>query len=235
MATDRAQSCTLGWVTDQNVCASLGAKLDQAHQALSQGDNAGARAQLGSFLTLLTGQHGPGLAVNDNAYWLLKVNAEFVLSRIPAKSQDSPAIHFSGGNAWVTVGTWTAAPELPSGNLTALGAAQLWLGLKNSDDIGTNFDVRVEAYKNGGLVAAGQTLCVQGVTRNEGLAKALAVAFAPFSAPSFNGTSDVLGLKVLTRIGTTGAGAACGGHSSAVGVRLYFDAVSRPAGFAVTF
>jgi len=48
-------------------------------------------------------------------------------------------------------------------------------------------------------------------------------------------TSPVLSLKALTRIGTTPAAAACGGHANAVGLRLHFDAVSRNAQFAATF
>ena len=152
-----------------------------------------------------------------------------------AKYQDSPALAFANGNPWVAVGTWTSPPGLGSGTLSALGAAQVWLGLKNSDDIGTNFDLRVEAYKNGTLVTAGQTLCVQGVTRNADLAKAVTVAFSPFTATTFDGVANVLSFKVLTRIGTTAAGATCGGHSNAVGLRLYFDAVSRAAQFAATF
>ncbi|HUL04112.1 MAG TPA: hypothetical protein VLV16_12885 [Gemmatimonadales bacterium] len=253
------------------MCTSLTTKLQQASQAASQGDSLGARAPLQSFTTELQSQHNSAgtLPVTDNAYWLLKGNAEFILGRLPpasgtaqtlyltgtgatanpptlsltatapttttAKYKDSPSITFNGGNAWAAVGTWTAAPGLSSGTLAALGAAQLWLGLKNSDDIGTNFDVRIEAYKNGALVAAGQTLCVQGLTLNASLAKTVTVAFAPFSATPFNGTTDVLSFKVLTRIGTTSTGASCGGHSNAVGVRVYFDAVSRAASFAATF
>jgi hypothetical protein len=48
----------------------------------------------------------------------------------------------------------------------SLGPAKLWIGLKNSDDQGTNFDLRAEVYRNGSLVAAGQTLCITGMTRN---------------------------------------------------------------------
>jgi FIMAH domain-containing protein len=263
--TDQMCSDVL-WITSASVCGSLRAKLQQASQSVTQGDNGGARAQLESFLTQLGAQRGPGLPVNDNAYWLLKVNAEFILNRIPpsvstlflhgsggtanpptlalstvtptattAKYQDSPAIKYSGGNPWVTVGTWTAPPGFGRGTLSALGAAQLWLGLKNSDDIGTNFDLRVEAYKNGILVAAGQTLCVQSVTRNPDVAKAVTVAFPAFAPTAFDGVTDALSLKVSTRIGTTAAGAACGGHANAVGLRLYFDAASRAAQFAATF
>lgn len=152
-----------------------------------------------------------------------------------AKSQASPGIKFAGGNPWTLVGAWTAAPELSTGTLLTLGDVHMWLGLKNSDDIGTTFDVRVEAYKNGTIVASGQTLCVRGLTRNPGLAKEVTAAFASFSGVLFNGTTDVLSLKVLARIGTNGAGGSCGGHGSAVGLLGYFDATSRAAKFDAAF
>jgi hypothetical protein len=150
-----------------------------------------------------------------------------------AKFKDSTAINFSGGNPWKEVGVWPAEPSLTSGSLTALGDLRVWLGLKNSDDQGTNFDLRVEVFKNGALVAAGETNCIQGVTRNPNLAKEVLVSFAPFTPVTFNG-ADELSLKVLTRIGSDGAGGFCGGHSNAVGMRLYFDSVSRPSRFSAT-
>lgn len=43
----------------------------------------------------------------------------------------------------------------------ASNSSTLWIGLKNSDDQGTQFDVRTELYKNGTtLLAGGQTLCI---------------------------------------------------------------------------
>ncbi len=268
VAVDLSQSCALGWIASQGVCSDLTAKLVQGRQTLGQGDNTGTRTNLQGFLTDLEAQHGPGLPVNDNAYWLLKVNVEFILRHLPtggataavfftgsggtanpptlslstaaptgttAKYKDSPAINFNGGNPWAQVGTWTAAPALSSGTLTTLGDAHVWVGLKNSDDIGTNFDLRVEAYKNGTPVASGDTRCVQGITRNANQAKEVAVVFAAFPATSFNGTTDVLTVKVLTRVGTNASGALCGGHSNAVGLRMYFDAVNRAAQFTTTF
>ncbi len=47
-----------------------------------------------------------------------------------------------------------------------------------------------------------------------------------------DGASDSLSLKVLTRIGTDGAGNFCGGHGNAVGLRLYFDSTDRLARFS---
>ncbi len=73
------------------------------------------------------------------------------------------------------------------------------------------------------------------MTRNAAQAKEVSVVFPAFSTVDFNGVTDVLTVKVSARVGTNGAGALCGGHSSAVGVRVYFDADSRAARFNVVF
>ncbi len=152
-----------------------------------------------------------------------------------ASYKDSPSLAFSGGNAWKEIGTWQAAPAVSGGTLTILGDAHVWLGLKNSDDIGTNFDVRIDVSRNGAVLSSGQALCVQGVARPATNAKEVVVSLAPFSATPFNGTSDVLAFKVLTRIGTNASGASCGGHVNAVGLRVYFDATNRTARFDAKF
>jgi len=151
------------------------------------------------------------------------------------KYKDSPAVNFAGGNPWKDIGTWSAAPALLGGTVTSLSDVRLWVGLKNSDDIGTRFDVRVEARMNGTLFAAGETLCVQNVVRNANQATEVLVGFAPFPAQSFNGTSDAVSLRILTRVGTNGSGGMCGGHSNAAGLRAYFDATTRPAGFEAIY
>src|SRR6266571_1922050 len=151
-----------------------------------------------------------------------------------AKYKDSTSINFSGGNLWKEVGTWPAQPALTNGTLTALSPLHVWLGLKNSDDQGTNFDLLAELYRNGVLVTSGLTRCITGVTRNPALAKEATAAFVSFSAVTFNGTSDQLSLKVWTRIGTNPDNTKCAGHNNAVGLRLYFDATSRQARFGAT-
>ena len=59
----------------------------------------------------------------------------------------------------------------PARALTDLSPARLWTGLKNSDDQGTAFDLRVVVAINDDEVAAGETRCVTGVTRNPDKAK----------------------------------------------------------------
>jgi hypothetical protein len=119
--------------------------------------------------------------------------------------------------------------------LTALGDVRLWLGLMNSDDQGAHFDVRVELLKNGYRVASGLQRCVSGLTRNPKLAKGIRVAWDAFH-PVALALTDVLELKVSTRIGTNPDHTRCvprpaSAHSSARGLRLYYDAATRAAGF----
>src|SRR2546425_2665768 len=78
------QSCALGWITKSGVCHSLQVKLDATAASLARGDPESAKGQLGAFLGELEAQHGPepGKHVTDNAYWMLKVNAEFLRGRL---------------------------------------------------------------------------------------------------------------------------------------------------------
>jgi len=78
------RSCGLHWVTTEGVCHSLEVKLDQAQASLERGNAAAARAQLEAFLNELDAQHGPepGKHVTDNGFWLLKINAAYVVSRL---------------------------------------------------------------------------------------------------------------------------------------------------------
>ncbi|SLM46472.1 conserved protein of unknown function [Nitrospira japonica] len=180
--------------------------------------------------------HGNGPNANPPT---LFVNATAPTATAP-KYRDSAGLKFNGGNLWKEIGTWaTSLPTPNNGNLTTLSALQVWVGLKNSDDQGTQFDVRAEVYKNATLVVEGLTRCITGVTRNENLATAVGVAFPAFPAVSFNGTTDVLSLKVSARIGTNPDSTKCSGpggsHNNAVGLRLYFDATDRPAAFVGTF
>jgi hypothetical protein len=171
--------------------------------------------------------HGAGQ--NDNPPTL------FLDSTAPsdttAKFKDSPRIKFNDRNPWKEIGEWAAAPALIAGTLTELNDLRVWLGLKNNGDQGALFDLRAEVYKNGVLVAAGETYCIQGLTRNPNRAKEAVVSFDSFSPVILNGATDELSLKVLTRGGTNGAGGFCGDHSNAARLRLYFDSVSRPSRF----
>ena len=65
------------------------------------------------------------------------------------------------------------------------GPAKVWIGLKNSDDQGTKFDLRAEQYVNGLRIAEGKALCITGVTRNAFLSKEIAVPVNSVAAGSY--------------------------------------------------
>jgi hypothetical protein len=119
--------------------------------------------------------------------------------------------------------------------LREAGPLTLWIGLKNSDDQGTQFDLKAELYKNNVPISAGKTLCITGVTRNPSLAKETSVEFGPVFTRDL-APGDILSLKVFTRIGTTPDGLKCSGpggsHNNAVGLRAYYDAPTRPSRFS---
>jgi hypothetical protein len=77
-------ACGMGWITSDGVCHSLQVKLDAAGRSLGGGDAQSAKGQLTAFLNELGAQRGaePGKHVTDNAYWLLSVNARFLLASL---------------------------------------------------------------------------------------------------------------------------------------------------------
>ena len=149
-----------------------------------------------------------------------------------AKYKDSGVVRAGLQNPWVEIGGWSAQPSFLSGTFVGLDDLHGWVGLKNSDDQGTQFDLRAELWKNGlELVGAGETACIKGLVRDPALAREAAVPFDLFSPVDFDGATDFLILRVLTRVG-----AHCSGpnHVSATGLRFYFDGVTRPSRFALT-
>ena len=101
--------------------------------------------------------------------------------------------------------------------------AALWVGLKNTDDIGTNFDVIVQLLRNGSEIASGVALCQTGIPRTPPKLVSVPLTVTG-SGPTSSG--DVFTVRAFARIGTTDGVSSCGGHASAVGLRLYYDATS---------
>ena len=112
--------------------------------------------------------------------------------------------------------------------LNSLTDLRVWIGLKNSDDQGTYFDLKAELRKNGSVIATGETKNIQGVTRNASQAKEVTLAFGAISNSQF-AAGDVLSIRILTKVADSG------GHNNATGLRLYYDAVSRQSRFGATF
>jgi len=174
-----------------------------------------------------------GIGPYDNPPTLYLDNSE--PTGTTPKFNDSPAVKFQGGNQWKEIGTW-ATPSI--GTLTDLNNLHVWVGLKDWDDLGTRFDLRAEVYKDEEMITFGETLCITDLYGNPKWAKKVVISFERFS-PVFFSDSDVLSLRIMTRIGSNPDGSRCRGHgrssSRSEGLRLYFDSVNRPSRFEGTF
>jgi hypothetical protein len=142
-----------------------------------------------------------------------------------AKYQDSPGINRT---TFREIGTWNTASMAEAQDLVSLGDFTTWIGLKNSDDQGTYFDVRAEVMKNGEVIASGEVKDINGVTRNPAKAKQVVIVFGTIPDTTFQ-VGDIFSIRVLAKVADTG------GHSSAVGLRLYYDSVSRPSSLNAVF
>lgn len=77
------QAASLGWIFgpgSDGIVTSLDAKLDAAKASIARGQNNAASNQLSAFISELNAQRGKKL--NDNAFFLLKVNAEFIIGKL---------------------------------------------------------------------------------------------------------------------------------------------------------
>lgn len=77
------QAFSLGWIYGpgaDGVVQSLDAKLAAANASISKGDNKTAANQLNAFINELEAQRGKH--VNDNAYFLLTANAQFIMAKL---------------------------------------------------------------------------------------------------------------------------------------------------------
>ena len=140
-----------------------------------------------------------------------------------AKYSDSGGVRFAGGNPWVQVGRWTDPSTVMVGRPWKF---QTWVGLKNSDDQGTVFDVKADVYVNQTLAATATYRAVTGVTRNPSLATYLWIALGSNNAAADRG--DAVSVVLSARIGTNPDGTKYPGHANATGLRVYYDSVERP-------
>jgi hypothetical protein len=119
------------------------------------------------------------------------------------------------------------AVPVPTGSqLTSLGPAQMWVGLKNSDDVGTKFDLLAEVFKNGALIGSGQLNDVAGGSSGFNNAKLDVINLALPASVAFQ-TGDALKIKLSVRI------AASSGHRSGT-ARLWFNDTAANSRFTAT-
>lgn len=110
--------------------------------------------------------------------------------------------------------------------LTALGTARVWIGLKNSDDVGTKFDLLAEALKNGAVVGSGQINDVAGGSSGFNNAVLDTINLA-LSAPVSLCSGDTLGIRLSVRVASSSA------HVSGT-ARLWFNDSAATSRFGAT-
>lgn len=111
-------------------------------------------------------------------------------------------------------------------SLTALAPANVWIGLKNSDDVGTKFDLLAEVFEDGTLVGSGQLNSVPGGSSGFNNAKLRTIPLNPVSNASFCG-GGTLSIRLSVRI------AADSGHRSGTS-RLWYNDSQANSNFGAT-
>ena len=113
-----------------------------------------------------------------------------------------------------------------SNALTDLGAAQVWVGLKNSDDVGTKFDLLAEVFRNGVVVGSGQVNDVPGGSSGFNNAILDMINVALDGSADFC-TGDTIAFRLSVRV------AASSGHVSGT-ARLWFNDSAANSRFNAT-
>jgi uncharacterized repeat protein (TIGR01451 family) len=111
--------------------------------------------------------------------------------------------------------------------LTDLGAAKVWVGLKNSDDVGTKFDFLAQVFKNGSLIGSGQIDDQTGGSSGFNNAILRTIDLALSSGPKDFCPGDTLSFTLSVRV------AASSGHVSGT-ARLWFNDSAANSRFDAT-
>lgn len=111
--------------------------------------------------------------------------------------------------------------------LSSLGSANVWVGLKNSDDVGLHLDLKAEVYKDADLVGTGEITSVAGGSSGFNNAHLDSIPLT-LTAPTAVPPGSNLSIKVYVRN-------ACTGPTHNVGTaRLWYDGSSANSGFDAT-
>jgi hypothetical protein len=136
-------------------------------------------------------------------------------------------LHGNGAGGWTPVTTSNDANAgLICGSVTSLSPfvlaepspsaqAYAWVGLKNSDDVGTKFDLRAEILKNGTVVGTGELDGVPGGSSGFNNAVSRLVSTIPQTTTYVGG--DILAARLSVRISET-----VSGHRSGT-ARLWYN------------
>lgn len=89
--------------------------------------------------------------------------------------------------------------------LAGLGPAKVWVGLRNSDDIGIRLDLRADIYRNTTLIGAGQLASVPGGSSGFNNARFNTIPLTLTSGPVVLSPGDSLAMSVSVRNACVGS------------------------------
>ena len=101
--------------------------------------------------------------------------------------------------------TIAVAPTPTPIQLTSLSPAKVWVGVKNSDDIGIKFDLKAEVYKDNTLISSGEIDSVSGGSSGFAHAQLGTIPFNTFSPIDLSSGSQ-LSIKIYARNACSGSG-----------------------------
>ena len=130
----------------------------------------------------------------------------------------------------LVVAVATAVPSLAWADpvqLTSVGPVKVWIGLKNSDDVGTKFDLLAEVYRDDTLVTAGHLDNVLGGSTGFNNAILRSITLDPFDPVDFP-TGSQTKIKLYVRNACLGPT-----HNSGT-VRLWYADTGANSRFAAT-
>lgn len=127
----------------------------------------------------------------------------------------------TAGNSTTKVVTFTV-----NRTLNSLDGAGIWLGLKNSDDVGTSFDLQANVYINGNLVGSGQLLEVSGGSSGFNNALLRTVPISVVGSTTVH-TGDTLSVTIYVRI-------SAGSRHRSGTARLWFNDSAANSNFGAT-
>lgn len=158
---------------------------------------------------------------SDNLSGLDAVNCNTVSTSALGPQSVSCTATDKAGNALTASANYSVIAEPPFGTP---GPAHLWIGLKNSDNVGLRVDLRAEVILNGAIVASGQldNLTTGSSGFNNAILRTVSLALIDGSPSLPSGAQ--LDFRILVR--RTCAG---GGHASGT-VRLWYNGAPIDAG-----
>jgi WD40 repeat protein len=115
----------------------------------------------------------------------------------------------------------------PTPQPVTLSPAQLWIGLKNSDDVGIKFDLMAEVYEGSNVIGSGQLNSVSGGSSGFNNAHVYSVPLTLTSSFSVQ-LGDQLSIKVYVRNACSGSGKNSGF------ARLWYNDSQADSRFGVT-